>query len=516
MKTTVLAWTFFILMGLFASVVVPLGEGFDEPFHLGVIQQRTSHLSVELERFLELHPIGWRLHEIYPELHSYEEYWQRPDSERLSDDAAIRELRLSPGRAAEGNRKYAEQYEGHQPEQYYRMSYPLFLAASQLVSLVDTFLFLRLWSVLLSSAVVPLAYLLARRITSSQSAATGVAMLTAMFPGIYPDIARISNDALAVPVAALIFLALARYYDSPSKSAAHFLGFALCLGLLTKAFFIPVLAATSILIFARKDWRTLTTIGLWSIPGWFWYGRNLFATGSLTGLPETVAAKTSLTSSLAALGQIHWVDMFRLAAVSHVWIGNFSLLQYRSWIYKIVFAMFAVGVIGFFAWLRKSSSPAMQALGFTYAMFGAALVYIATQVFQEAGISVIQGWYLSPFLPVEALLFVIGVHHLFPTRGARAFIGFVSFCFLAMSIYGTAFIEAPYYSGLTSHGPSGSLRAYHPQWADISAIGERLTRFHPWIPDAMPLILGISVLITGLFLIWSYASQSSSSSSSLS
>ena len=514
MKTTVLAWTFFILMGLFASLVVPLGEGFDEPFHLGVIQQRTPYLSVELERFLELHPVGWRLHDIYPELHSYEEYWQRPDSERLIDDAAIRSLRLSPNQSPQGRHRYAEQYEGHQPEQYYRLSYPLFLAASRLFSLVDTFLVLRLWSVLLASAVVPLSFLIARRITESPSTASGVAMLTALFPGIYPDIARTSNDALAVPVAALIFLALIRYYDATTRSSAHFLGFALCLGLLTKAFFIPVLAAAVIILLTRRDWRSVATVGLWSVPGWIWYARNLFITGSVTGLPETVAAKTSIASSLATLGQIHWVDMFRLAAVSHVWIGNFSLLQYRSWIYKVVFALFMIGVAGFIAWLRKTSSPAMHALMFTYALFGAALIYIATQVFQEAGISVIQGWYLSPFLPLEALLFVIGVHHLFPSRGAKGFICFVSFAFLAMSIYGTAFIEAPYYSGLTSHGPSGSLRAYHPQWADIAVMGERLTRFHQWIPDATPLILGISVLLAGLFLIWSYASQPSSSSAS--
>src|SRR5207249_10297161 len=40
-----------------------------------------------------------------------------------------------------------------------------------------------------------------------------------------------------------------------------------------------------------------------------------------------------------------------------------------------------------------------------YLVFAGALVYYATQVFQQTGTSVAEGWYLTTFLPVEALLF---------------------------------------------------------------------------------------------------------------
>lgn len=151
----------------------------------------------------------------------------------------------------------------------------------------------------------------------------------------------------------------------------------------------------------------------------------------------------------------------------------------------------------------------IQAIVLVYAVFGASLIYYATQVYQQAGISVIQGWYLSPLVPVEALVFVLGIEFLFSKRSARRVTAVVAFCFLAMILYGTAFIEAPYYTGLTDHGPSGSLRAYHPHWEDVGLMGERLTRFHLWIPKAAPPVLGMTVLIAGLFLIWSYASQHS-------
>src|SRR5579872_6437082 len=100
-----LSWLFFLLAGTFISLILPLGEGFDEPWHLSYIQDVAqtgkfpsgprSHLSVELERFLDLHPMGWRLHDIFPNLRTEEEYWQRPEEQRLADDAAIRRLSFS-------------------------------------------------------------------------------------------------------------------------------------------------------------------------------------------------------------------------------------------------------------------------------------------------------------------------------------------------------------------------------------------------------------------------------------
>jgi len=512
MRTVVLAWVFFLLTGLLVSLILPLGEGFDEPWHFGYVQYvaqtgklppgPTLHLSTELEQFLALHPMGWRLHDIFPNLRTQEQYWQRPEPERLSDDDRIRSLRFSTS-YSEGASEFSKQYESHQAPLYYVLTAPFFLYCARHYGFADTFLLVRLWSVLLASLVVPLSYLLAIRVSRSDTTASMVALLVAMFPGLYPDIARISNDALAVPLAAAIFLALALYLDSRSRRNAAVLGILLLLGLATKAFFIPVLLAIVLTLLVMRENRAATTVALVSAAGWVWYVRNLWITGAMTGLPETVSAKTTMASSLTSVGAIRWMDVLRLAAVSHIWMGNWSLLQYRGWIYQTVLVLYGIGIVGFLAYLWKVSSRAAHIMLFIYAVYGASLLYYATQVFQQTGIAVIQGWYLSPFVPFESLAFALGIGFLFPHRVQLWSAAFVGLCFLALLIYGNVFIAAPYYSGLTDHASSGHLRAYHPHFEDAAIMGERLVRFHPGIPRSAPLLAGIAVLLAGLSLLWS-------------
>src|SRR5262249_36922053 len=152
--------------------------------------------------------------------------------------------------------------------------------------------------------------------------------------------------------------------------------------------------------------------------------------------------------------------------------------------YQTVIVLFGVGLIGFVFHLIRRSSPAILALCAVYGFYCASLVYYATQVFQQTGVPVIQGWYLSPLLPIEVLVFVMGIDFFF-RRWSRWGIATVAVCFLAMVVYGTAFIAAPYYSGVIEHAPSGHLRAYHPHFSDIPMISSRLTRLHPWIPGAV-------------------------------
>src|SRR5215475_5803930 len=99
MKTAVVAWIFFLVTGVFVSLVVPLGEGFDEPWHLGYVQYVAQtwrlppgpyrHLSVEIDAFLQHHPMGWRLHDIFPNLYTQEDYWHQAAANRLADDNAL-------------------------------------------------------------------------------------------------------------------------------------------------------------------------------------------------------------------------------------------------------------------------------------------------------------------------------------------------------------------------------------------------------------------------------------------
>jgi hypothetical protein len=510
MRTVAASWLFFLVTGIFISLIVPLGEGFDEPYHFSYVQYvaqtgklpsgPSMRISREIESFMLLHPVGWRLKDIFRDLHSQEEYWHDPN--RAEVDATLRSMRFS-GEYREGQREFSKQYESHQAPLHYLLSAPLFYVAARRLSFVDTFLLMRLWSVFLASAVVPLSYVLATRLSGSDKAAAVVPILVAMFPGIYPDVVRVSNDALAVPVAALIFILLANHIDSNAPRAGLLLSAVMTVGLLTKAFFVPVFAVIVLVMLSIRRYRSVLTMLLLSIVGWLWFARNLLVTGSLTGLPETVAANTTVASSINALSGIDWYGLLRLAAVSHIWMGYWSLLQFRSWMYDTVLILFAVGLCGFMAFMLRSASRGLVTMFAVYVGFACALIYYATQVFLQTGIPVIQGWYLSPMIPLEALAFVLGLQTFTSRRMFTRTSVFTGFCFLALTIYGHVFIAAPYYANLTEHAASGHLRAYHPRWGDILIAAERLTRFHPWIPSVLPVFLGVASVLLGLRLLWS-------------
>ena len=142
----------------------------------------------------------------------------------------------------------------------------------------------------------------------------------------------------------------------------------------------------------------------------------------------------------------------------------------------------------------------LPALAVVYAGFVAGLVYYATQVFQASGLSVIQGWYLASFIPLEGVFFVAGLRTLFLTRWqipARLMQSFL----LALLVYSELFVAMPYCAGITSHQADGHLATYHASPGDFALIAARLWRLHPWVPVFLPWLLIGSVVAYGLYSI---------------
>jgi hypothetical protein len=76
-----------------------------------------------------------------------------------------------------------------------------------------------------------------------------------------------------------------------------------------------------------------------------------------------------------------------------------------------------------------------------------------------------------------------------------------------MNIYANSFVMLPYYAGITSHADSGHLQTYHPSLADLMTIPDRLLRFYPWLPRAVPLLLILGFIIAALWLLITLASS---------
>jgi len=150
----VVAWLAFLVAGTFFALMNPLGEGFDEPFHLAYLQYlvqtgnvplgHSMHVSEQIDFFLHNQPVSWGLRTNFPALLAHEDYWAQPNREKM--DGLSSELRFS-GPYVEATSDVSGQYEAHQPPLYYLLTSPAFAVVSRLSSFVSTFLWMRLVSV---------------------------------------------------------------------------------------------------------------------------------------------------------------------------------------------------------------------------------------------------------------------------------------------------------------------------------------------------------------------------------
>jgi hypothetical protein len=503
LQIVVFAWVAFVAFGAALALLTPLGEGFDEPWHFAYIQRiaqaldvpmgHSAFISEEVAQFLRVHPVSWGLHSSDSSLVSYEEYWNDEPAVYDKANRSIQDLRFS-GKFVEANGTLGSQYERHQPPLYYLLTAPIFALAAHYLSFVNVFFVVRLWSVLIASLVVPGAYLLARGVFADFPWTKSILLLTVLFPGLYSGVVRVSNDALAVPVACWLLACLIGFLQTQRRAFLLGVCILLAVGLWTKAFFIPLFVGTLAVLIIYRYFREALNVVLGASIGIVWYLHNFLWTGSMTGLPETVLSGSSVSTSVAALGRLDWLNVANVVRFSHIWIGNWSFLNVRGWMYQIISWMFLLAIAGCIGgWRLGSQRRALLALSVNYTLFLAALVYYATQVFQHTGTSVAEGWYLTSMIPTEAVLFAAGVRSLFPRRWP-ACVGVFGLFLLVLNIYGDFFVMFPYYAGFTAHASSGHLQTYHASTVDLRIILERLLRFQPWLPRLAPLaLIGIFV-----------------------
>lgn len=509
--SVIFSWLFFATVGAFIAFITPLGEGIDEMLHWDYVQfvaerkamplGHAEGVSRETATFLENHPVAWVLHGMNPQLPAFEEYWQQTES-RDARDRVVRDLRFS-GEYVNASVTAIKQYESHQAPLYYVLAASAFSFISRTASYLDTFLWLRLITVAIASFMIPGTFLLAKAVLEDSSAAAVVTRLLVLFPGLYPGVVRVSNDALAAVLATFTLLFLISFLKSDSRSSLYIMGILLVAGLWTKAFFLPVAAGILLSLVCYRRFRAAGLIALLCIAGLPWYVYTYSITGSLSGLPETVVAATSVSSSAETLRRVDWENVVRVAVRSHIWAGNWSLLGVRSWMYGVIAFTALAGLVGLL--LRPLRTPRnTTALVLVYISFAAGLAYYATQVFQAVGLSVAQGWYLTLLIPVEFLLIVAGSQALWG-KSWWVPVYFLQLIFVLFMVYSEVFVAMPYYSGLTAHATSGHLTTYHPALQDFMLMTTRLLRFQPSIPTYLPLLLLMVAALGALFSMGSAA-----------
>jgi hypothetical protein len=250
------------------------------------------------------------------------------------------------------------------------------------------------------------------------------------------------------------------------------MGFILSAALLTKAYFLALLPwAAVILVRAivrkqherRAPWyQMLAAAGTcFACAGWY-YLRILKLTGTLTGEQNDVAARFSRLSFIDALISTPWVRDWDFIAISHIWLGNWSFIGARTWMYRSIEVVYILGFLGLVlqmvrprGFLPKGQSISILAM--PYAFFVLGLGYHAAQSFRDGANAGTMGYYLFALVVPEVILLFVGLLRLFPERRRLMIVPALAIVFSALDQFGAVFLLLPYYGGILQHDTRGHL-----------------------------------------------------------
>lgn len=275
------------------SMLLPLWEGFDEPFHFGYVQfladgngfpdPRAARLSQEVASSLLLAPASLSVQRNLPEIPSYPEFFGWPECKRQRVHEKLRQLdpslRWQPSDFLD--------YEGMQaPLAYAALALPERALAK--MPLPSRVLLLRMIAGTLGGLLLFFgAEWLARLLGISDAHKKVLIFCTFSCQMIWATLAHVANDWLAVPLTLWLLVTVIHYEERPSVRRVALSSILLSMGLLTKAYFIafvPLLISVCIL---RRKWRDLGLgLALISALAGPWYLRNLERYGSISGMQE--------------------------------------------------------------------------------------------------------------------------------------------------------------------------------------------------------------------------------------
>lgn len=475
-------WLSFVIRGFFYCTAFPIFEGFDEYGHFAVIQHiflhrdipnpQTADSSREIAESLTLVPVPWPLHDESKGFLSYEEYWRLSAEER-----SIRQVRLQ-GLPRSWSVEDAEAelplYEAQQAPLYYWLFTPVYCAVSSL-DLPTRVWVLRCMTLLLASVAIPVAYLTARRCFGDVRAALGVATVIASMPELAVDAFRVSNEGLSIALGSLVVLAAIALWDSkPSARMGAIFGLLLGGALLTKAYFLALLPWVAFILggVVHRDRKQREAAGLQMaaalavclvVAGWY-YQRVFVQTGTLTGEQNDVGAQASQVSWAHAIVANPWRQIFDFMAVSHIWLGNWSFLAVRTWMYRGVELFFALAFVGIVLQIVRPIDSLPKAsyiciLAAPYVLLIAGLCFHAIQGFRSAGNIGTMGYYLYCLVVPEIVLLFVGLIRLLSFRWGLLAAAVLALLFNVIEQFGITFLLVPYYAGKIQHDSTGHLPA---------------------------------------------------------
>jgi hypothetical protein len=489
-------------------LLLPLWEGFDEPFHYGYVQTLAvrrelpalgkTPVSEEILRSLELAPASHVVRRNLPFVTTFGEFAALPEPARRQRREDLRNLPVG-----------WREVEAQGPLNYEAQQAPLAylpLAAVDHLWRQDPLL-ARVLKVRLTGALAAcllqfwLTLALARELGLSAAMRCVALFLIFSCQMFYAATARVANDWLAIPLTTLVVIAALKFFRTPGWRAGALLGSAVAAGLLTKAYFLPwALFAGSLVVWLVLTGRaTLVAAGAVAIPvaglAGPWYLRNLLLYGSVSGMQQSVAGIGPAQAFRAAL-DLPWPQALLASARGAVWTGNSSFTSFSS---TTVGATLGLALAGAGAWWWTSRKApdrraewlvAMGCLCFFAAMLYANALFYA---FTKGGIYTATPWYAQTLAAPLACLVSLG----FVRAGVAGRLIGSGLCLVSAYLIGATYVVKliPMYGGY-GEGSMKAARLLRWYWQDSS-------RWRGVLADTAPGDAGFILALTAIVALMS-------------
>ena len=389
---------YIVVNAVLYSILLPLWEGFDEPFHFASVQHlangqgwpdpRTDRVSKEVAASLMLAPASHVVQQNIPQVTTYARYFAWPGRQRENVQRQIREIPWQTRWQPADILNYEAQ---HPPLAYLLLALPERLLAR--VPIPYRVAFLRVIAAVAGALLLGLA---AERLFAQLGIGDPykAIALFCLFSSqmTWATLAHVANDWLAVPLAVWTLVALNRYLARPSPRAAAVAAGILAAGLLTKAYFLFFLPLCLGAWVWRRQWRALAAAlcVLCALAG-PWYVRNLVRYGVLSGTQEARAG-VGFAAVLQAAPGLHWPAVIASSIRSALWTGNNSFLAFSAGTLDL---MIGVGLAALLLWAVSRHSTAEWTAAWYCGLFALAIGYAATvsSLATRSGLAFAEPWY---------------------------------------------------------------------------------------------------------------------------
>lgn len=394
------------------SLLLPLWEGFDEPFHFaysqslangyGLPDPRTARLSREVGESLLLAPASHVVKQNLPDVTTYAQFFALPLSRQLQLRDKLRnipaEWRWQPSRFLN--------YEAHHPPLAYALlAFPERLLAG--LALRHRVAVLRLFAATAGSLLLlGGANRLFRQLGIQGPWKTAALFCLLSCQMTWATLARVSNDWLAVPLAVWTLVALNRYGASPSLRASTNAAVLFATALLTKAYFLALLPLLPVPFVWRRRWSDLSVASaIVCVLAGPWYVRNVVRYGVLTGTQESRAG-IDLPMVVHSFQTLDWSAVVLSSVRSSIWTGNNSFLTFSATTLNV---MSATGLLALLLWAVGSHSRSEWITFLFCVLFLLALSYAAvvSHIYTHGTATGPSPWYAQAMsAPIAGLAFL--------------------------------------------------------------------------------------------------------------